>query len=151
MIKKYIDSFETGNIEDHKDSQRFWVKDKGPVVETNIGYIETYVDPENVRAYFEGFVAIVDKEKSKKFQSLVTNSEQIIPLLPWPKEMEKEKFMAPDFTTLDVICFATNSCPLGINVPNYDDIREQEGFKNVFLNNSMASYTMNAVQFATAE
>ena len=96
-------------------------------------------------------MAIVDKEKSKKFQSLVTNSEQIIPLLPWPKEMEKEKFMAPDFTTLDVICFATNSCPLGINVPNYDDIREQEGFKNVFLNNSMASYTMNAVQFATAE
>ena len=151
MIKKYISHFETGNVEDHKDSQRFWVKDKGPVVETNIGYIETYIDPENVRAYFEGFVAIVDKEKSKKFQSLVKNSEQIIPLLPWPKEMEKENFMAPDFTTLDVITFACNSCPLGINVPNYDDIREQEGFKNVFLNNSMASYTISAVQFSTEE
>jgi dipeptidyl-peptidase-3 len=65
--------------------------------------------------------------------------------------MEKDNFLAPEFTTLDIICFAANGCPLGINVPNYDDIRDNEGFKNVFLNNSMGSYTMNAVQFATEE
>ena len=147
----YIESYETGSIPAHKDSQRAWVKDKGPVVETNMGWIETYIDPENARAYYEGWVAVVDKEKSRKFQQLVVNSESIIPLLPWPKEMEKETFLAPDFTTLDIICFATNSCPLGINIPNYDDIRETEGFKNVFLNNSLGSYTMNAVQFATEE
>ena len=145
MLQKYIESFETGSIPAHKDSQRAWVKDKGPVVETNIGWIETYIDPENVRAFYEGWVAIVDKEKSRKFQQLVVNSESIIPQLPWPREMEKENFLAPDFTTLDVICFATNTCVLGINIPNYDDIRENEGFKNVFLNNSLGSYTINAV------
>lgn len=151
MISNYIKHYETGSIEVHKDSQRNWIRDKGPVVETNMGWIETYIDPENVRAYYEGWVAIVDKEKSKKFQALVTNSEHIIPLLPWPKVMEKDSFLAPDFTTLEIIAFATNSCPLGINIPNYDDIRETEGFKNVFLNNSLASYTMSALEFATPE
>ena len=65
--------------------------------------------------------------------------------------MEKDTFLAPDFTTLEIIAFATNSCPLGINIPNYDDIRETEGFKNVFLNNSMASYAMSSLEFATPE
>jgi dipeptidyl-peptidase III len=81
----------------------------------------------------------------------VQNSESIIPLLPWPKEMEKENFLAPDFTTIEVIAFATSSCPLGINIPNYDDIRETIGFKNVFLNNSLGSYVISAVQFASEE
>jgi dipeptidyl-peptidase-3 len=151
MVKKYIEHFESGSVDAHKDSQRFWVKDYGPVVESNMGWVETYIDPENSRAYFEGWVAIVDKEKSKKFRALVENSEQIIPQLPWPQFMEKEKFLAPDFTTLEIICFATNSCPLGINIPNYDDIRDHEGFKNVFLGNSMPSYAQSAVEFATEE
>jgi len=86
MLENYIESYQTGSIETHKNSQREWIRDKGPIVESNMGWIETYIDPENVRAYYEGWVAIVDKEKSKKFQQLVTNSEQIIPLLPWPKE-----------------------------------------------------------------
>ena len=81
-------------------------------------------------------VAIVDKKKSEKFQKLVEKSEEIIPFLPWPRYMEKENFMAPDFTSLEVICFASTLCPMGINIPNYDDIRENEGFKNVYLANT---------------
>ena len=150
MIEKYIESYTTGSIPAHKDSQRAWVKDKGPVVETNLGWIETYFDPENARAYYSGLVALVDKEKSRKFQQLVVNSESIIPKLPWPAEMEKDSFLAPDFTMLNIICFATSNCFAGINIPNYDDIRENEGFKNVLLDNSMSNYG-TTVEFASPE
>ena len=74
MIEKYIEHYKTGDIETHKDSQRKWIKDLGPVVETNMGWIETYIDPENTRAYFEAWVSIVDKEKSQ-FQAIFYGSK----------------------------------------------------------------------------
>jgi dipeptidyl-peptidase-3 len=39
MIDAYIAHFRTGDIELHKESQRQWVKDIGPIVETNLGFI----------------------------------------------------------------------------------------------------------------
>jgi len=71
--------------------------------------------------------------------------------LPWERRMEKENFLAPDFTTLDVICFACNGCPAGINIPNYDEIRENEGFKNVYLDNAIGVPKLSSIQFATDE
>jgi len=65
--------------------------------------------------------------------------------------MEKDNFVEPDFTALEVISFACKGCPLGINLPNYSEIREKEGFKNVFLYNSLSSYTNNTLQFASEE
>jgi len=151
MVQKYIDHVGSGDINDHKDSQRFWIKDKQPVIETNLGWVESYVDPENTRAVWDGLTAIVDKEQSKKFGDLVAASEKIIPQLPWPEYMEKEDFLAPDFTSLEVIQYASNMCPAGINIPNYDDIREKEGFKNVYLGNTMPKISPKDVQFATEE
>ncbi len=42
MLDAYIAHFESGDINLHKDSQRHWIKDVGPAVETNIGFIESY-------------------------------------------------------------------------------------------------------------
>jgi len=32
MLKSYIDHFNTGNMETHKDSQKWWIKDVQPVI-----------------------------------------------------------------------------------------------------------------------
>ena len=64
MVDAYVGHFTDGDLDKHKESQRWWINDKGPVIETNIGFVETYLDPQGVRAEWEGFVAAVDKKQS---------------------------------------------------------------------------------------
>jgi dipeptidyl-peptidase-3 len=113
MQLAYSKSFETGSLLAFKDSQRYWIRDKGPMVESNIGFVETYRDPHGVRGEWEGFAATVNLDRTKAFGALVDGAAAMIPKLPWSNDFEKDKFLSPDFTSLEVLSFAGSGIPAG--------------------------------------
>jgi dipeptidyl-peptidase-3 len=93
MQGEYVKAFHDGSMLAHLESQKHWIKDKGPMVECNIGFIETYRDPHGIRGEWEGFAAMINKERTKAFGKLVESAPVQIPKLPWPADFEKDKFL----------------------------------------------------------
>lgn len=82
VMDGYAKSFGTGSLNAFKESQKLWVKDIGPMVESNIGFIESYRDPAGVRSEWEGMVAMVNQERTRAFKKLVDTAPSMIPKLP---------------------------------------------------------------------
>lgn len=110
FLSQYIESFQSGNLEIYRESQRTWIKDKGPRVENIFGFVEPYRDPYGTRAEFEGIVGINDIEETKALTRLIEKSNTFIKRLPWAVNgrtvnngkgpFEKALFDPPDLSSL---------------------------------------------------
>ncbi|KAI0531914.1 peptidase family M49-domain-containing protein [Xylaria digitata] len=145
FIRAYIESFQTGSLDAYRESQRIWVRDRAPKVENIFGFVEPYRDPYGVRSEFEGLVAIANKDETELLDKLVENSAKFIRRLPWTTPdndgrgpFEKSLFEPPDFSSIHSLAYCSSIIFPGINVPNYNDIRQEDGFKSVIIANRMA-------------
>ncbi|KAB5575623.1 peptidase family M49-domain-containing protein [Coniochaeta sp. 2T2.1] len=153
FISQYIQSFHTGSLDVYRGSQRTWIQDENPRVENILGVVEPYRDPAGIRAEFEGLVAISDAEETKALSKLVEHSDVFIKGLPWAEgssenngkgPFEKALFEPPDFTSIHALAYCSSIIFRGINLPNYNDIRQEYGFKNVIIANRMTAESSNA-------
>lgn len=151
IINLYINYLYYGDVTSHKKAQELWVTDQNPIIETNLGFIETYVDPIGTRGEWECFVMLKNIQQSKRFNSLAQNGESLLKLLPWPKAFEIDTYKKPDFNSVDVLTLASTGVPIGKNLPNYEDVRQNYGYKNLNLGNCYSTPKATLNSFVTKE
>ncbi|KAL9607596.1 MAG: hypothetical protein Q9167_007500 [Letrouitia subvulpina] len=144
FLEQYQQSFQTGDLEVYRQSQKTWVRDIAPAVENIFGFVENYRDPHGIRSEFEGLVAISDREETSVLTKLVQQSSVFIRRLPWTEgflgnegrgPFEKNLFKPPAFTSIHALAYCSSTLFGGINLPNYNDIRQECGFKNFVIAN----------------
>ncbi|KAM3443597.1 hypothetical protein MY4824_000483 [Beauveria thailandica] len=146
FLSHYIETFQTGHLDAFRESQKVWVTDLAARVEHAIGFVEPYRDPAGIRSEWETLVGIADKDEVARLKCLVERSDIFIRQLPWAVEgvndgkgpFEKSLFEAPDFTSIHALAFCGSVVFEACNLPNYNDIRENVGCKNIVLANRLS-------------
>ncbi|OAQ95982.1 hypothetical protein LLEC1_02851 [Akanthomyces lecanii] len=145
FLTNCIQCFRSGNLKAYRAAQKAWVADISPRVETIFGFVEPYRDPYGVRAEWESAVCISDPGETDKLRTLVDDATKFIRMLPWAVPgvndgkgpFEASLFQAPDFTIVHSLAFCSSYVWEAVNLPNYSDIRETCGSKNIVFANRM--------------
>ena len=142
-----ITFYRTGEEADRKAYDIAWVQDKDSPVDTINGFIEVYLDPRGVKGAWEGLVFYVNQEKTTRIKTLAANAQWFEDHMPWDAKYRKPSVQGIVANAIDVVVETGDSgpvTPIGINLPNDQEIREKYGSKSVALSNVNEAYDRSA-------
>jgi dipeptidyl-peptidase III len=135
--------YRTGEDADRKAYDIAWVQDKAGSVDTINGFIEVYLDPRGVKGSWEGLVFYVNQEKTQRIKTLAANAQWFEDHMPWDAKYRKPNVQGIVANAIDVVVETGDSgpvTPIGINLPNDQEVREKFGSKSVALSNVNEAY-----------
>ncbi len=136
-LRKLIKFFKTGSLNDYKEFNISWLQDRSNVDCIN-GFIEVYLDALGQKGEYEGGVFYTDKKTTRLMKDLAENAQYFESLMPWDDRYKKSNIKPPISNSISVLIGTGGlgpMSPIGINLPNEQDIREEYGSKNVLLSN----------------
>jgi dipeptidyl-peptidase-3 len=142
-----ITFYRTGEEADRKAYDIAWVQDKDSPVDTINGFIEVYLDPRGVKGSWEGLVFYVNQQKTARIKTLAANAQWFEDHMPWDAKYRKPSVQGIVANAIDVVVETGDSgpvTPIGINLPNDQEIREKYGSKSVALSNVNEAYDRSA-------
>lgn len=135
--------YETGEDEDRRAYDIAWVADQASAVDTINGFVEVYLDARGVKGAWEALVYYVNPAKTESLRRLADAAAWFEARMPWDPQWRRADVVGVTARAIDVIVETGDSGPLtpvGINLPNDQQIREQYGSKSVSLANITEAY-----------
>jgi dipeptidyl-peptidase-3 len=149
-----VQFYETGENEDWRKWAVAWVQDNNSVVDNVNGFVEVYVDARGIKGAWEAIVSFKNPEKTKTIEKLAEMAPWFEQRMPWPDEFKKKDVKGISARAITVLVETGDSgpiTPVGINLPNEEDIREKHGSKSVNLSNVVEAYENSKTPGALAE
>jgi len=142
-LRALVKFYQTGETADRAAYDIAWVEDKNSPVDTINGFVEVYMDARGVKGSWEALVFYVNPEKTEAIRKLAADAQWFEDRMPWADQYKKQGVKGITANAIDVVVEAGDSAPVtpvGINLPNDQDIREQHGSKSVSLSNVNDAY-----------
>ncbi len=153
-LRRLIRYYRTGEPVDWKAHGIAWVAHRQPVVDTINGFIEVYKDPRGRKGSYEGVVHVKDGERTQLMEALAARALAFERNAPWDDAFKRSDVTPPVATAVNVITAVGDAgpgCPLGVNLPNEEEIRERFGSKSVILVNVLRAYDAVSTRASAAE
>jgi len=138
-----IHYYRTGNPVDFRAYNIAWVADDDSPVDTINGFIEVYLDARAQKGAWEGIVYFSDPKKMEMIRKIAENAQWFEDHMPYDPKYRKPKVKGISAKAIQVVMAAGDAgpvTPIGINLPNPRDVREQYGSKSVSLSNVIEAY-----------
>ena len=142
-LRALIAWYRTGDTADRIAYDIAWVQDKDSPVDTINGFIEVYMDPRGHKGAWEALVYYENPEKTAGIHTIAENAQWFEDWMPWADQYKKQGVRGVTARAIEVVVEAGDSAPItpiGINLPNDQDIRERYGSKSVSLSNVNEAY-----------
>ncbi len=142
-LRALITFYRTGEDEDRVAYDIAWVQDKASPVDTINGFVEVYMDARGHKGAWEALVFYVNPEKTEAIRRLAAEAQWFEDRMPWAPQYRKEGVRGITANAIDVVVESGDSAPVtpvGINLPNDQEIREKYGSKSVSLINVNEAY-----------
>ena len=142
-LRALIRFYTTGDNADRVAYDIAWVQDKESPVDTINGFVEVYMDSRGMKGAWEALVFYVNREKTEGIRRLAAAAQWFEDRMPWAQHYRKQGVRGITANAIDVVVESGDSAPVtpvGINLPNDQEIREKYGSKSVSLINVNEAY-----------
>jgi dipeptidyl-peptidase III len=142
-LRALVRFYRTGETEDRRAYDIAWVQDQHSTVDTMNGFIEVYMDARGVKGAWEALVYYVHPEKTAAAQAIAAHAQWFEDRMPWDPKYRKPKVTGVTARAIEVVMETGDAgpmTPIGVNLPNDQEIRETHGSKSVSLSNVTEAY-----------
>jgi dipeptidyl-peptidase-3 len=147
IINLLLQFYRTGSLETFDQYTIAWVGETEGNIDFINGFTEVYGDPLGLKASWEGYVNILDKQATRRTEVLSQNAQWFEDNSPVDSRFKKKECKGVTARVVQAAMLGGDLYPssaIGINLPNSNWVRSVHGSKSVTIGNLTEAYDQAA-------